>query len=539
MNFWNNLSLQLKLQLTIVLFMVITLIFGQLWIQQRFEQQAIKQAKNTIVDSADFIANALTTFMITGVISERKVFLQELAKLKNIEAVHVARNDKVIEQFGKGEGEEGSRDELEKQVMKTSKTVFVEFHKNGKTFLRGIVPIIATENSYGKNCLECHEVPSGYVNGTVSVVIGLEEIQAFIVETETLLWVGQIGWQILLFIIIMFIMQLLLTKPIQRVKDKIKDISQQNDLTLKVEYGQNDELGQIATQTNHLLETLNDEFRKIGADADSVSNFAKSLKESSSQINERSVLQGNKLNDIVAAVEEITRTTSMVAANTTEVASLSEDASQAAIKGGDIIKQTIDAIYYIKETVVSIASTITSLQERSQQIGDITTVIDDIAEQTNLLALNAAIEAARAGEQGRGFAVVADEVRKLAERTSKATQEITERIKSIQAETGKAAEGMQKGQEDVDAGVKNAAEAGESLGQIVNLVEDVSSKISHIATSMEEQKNAIEEIARNVHEVAGHANDNAKDIEGANKVSQEMEHVSADLHNLINTFKYQ
>ena len=337
MKYWNNLSLQLKLQLAIVVFMVITLLFGQFWIQKRFEKQARKQAETTIIDNANLIGNALTTMMVTGVVSERIVFLKELENLPNIEEIHIARNRKVIDQYGVGEGSEGTSDSYEKEVMRTGKTLFVQGEKNGKPILKGIVPLIATENTFGKNCLECHDVPSGYVNGTISVSINLDEVDGLIHGTEVLLWYGQIGWQVLLFLIIMFIMQVLLTKPIHKVKETIKHIAQDNDLTLKVTYQNNDELGQIATQLNQLLERLQQDFIRIGTDADNVSKLSKTLKNSSEHINERSILQESKLTDIVAAVDEITRTTAMVADNTSEAASLSEDASQAALKGGDII----------------------------------------------------------------------------------------------------------------------------------------------------------------------------------------------------------
>ncbi len=519
-------------------FMVATLPFAQMWVQKRFNEQAVQQAKIAITDLQEFTANAITTMMLTGVISEREVFLSQLTKLPNIVDVRIRRNKLVIEQFGEGINGESKPDEVEKRVMKTGKSEFIFFEKDGKRLLRGVAAERASHNRLGKDCLACHDVPDGYVNGTISLTVSLEEIDEYIAGTETALLIGQISWQVLVFLVIMMIMSVLLTKPIKEVSQTLKEICDNNDLTRSVSYSMNDELGVIASEVNELLDKLKQDFQQFSVSAEQVSSSSGKLQEASTLINDRSSAQSAKLNDVVASVEEITHTTTLVAKNTADVAKLSETASNAAVDGGEIIQQTIDGIYRIRDTVSSIAETITGLQERSKQIGEITTVIDDIAEQTNLLALNAAIEAARAGEQGRGFAVVADEVRKLAERTSKATQEITSRIQSIQAETTKAAEGMERGQEEVENGVSLAREAGNSLSSIVKHVEDVSSKLANISVSMDEQGHAIQDIAENVSEVASHADDNAKDIQNASEIATELNELSRKLSRLIHDFRF-
>jgi methyl-accepting chemotaxis protein len=156
----------------------------------------------------------------------------------------------------------------------------------------------------------------------------------------------------------------------------------------------------------------------------------------------------------------------------------------------------------IAESVSSTAKKVDELGQSSDQIGRIIGVIDDIADQTNLLALNAAIEAARAGEQGRGFAVVADEVRKLAERTTKATKEIAEMMRTVQEETKVAVAAMEQGTKQVEEGVTTTSRAGDSLKQIIHMSEQVGEMITHIATAATEQSSATEEINNNMDQIA-------------------------------------
>ncbi|HXI10416.1 MAG TPA: methyl-accepting chemotaxis protein, partial [Thermodesulfobacteriota bacterium] len=196
----------------------------------------------------------------------------------------------------------------------------------------------------------------------------------------------------------------------------------------------------------------------------------------------------------------------------------------------------ITAMKEVAESTAVTARTIKELGKSSEEIGTIVSVINDIADQTNLLALNAAIEAARAGEQGRGFAVVADEVRKLAERTTKATKEISGMIKTIQNETGKAVGAMDAGTDKVENGVKLANEAGDALKQIFTGVEDVTDKISHIATSAEQQSSTTDEITRNMDSIADVSKSNVASIGEVSNATDEMARLATELKELVSRF---
>jgi len=191
----------------------------------------------------------------------------------------------------------------------------------------------------------------------------------------------------------------------------------------------------------------------------------------------------------------------------------------------------------IADVVRKSAETVKELGQSSDQIGEIAQVIDDIADQTNLLALNAAIEAARAGEQGRGFAVVADEVRKLAERTTKATKEIAEMIKKIQKDTSGAVASMNRGEEEVEKGKQSALKAGDSLKEIIKGAESVVDLVNQVAAASEEQSSTAEEISKNIESINNVTNESAGGIQQIAHASEDLNRLTLNLQDLISNFK--
>jgi methyl-accepting chemotaxis protein len=233
----------------------------------------------------------------------------------------------------------------------------------------------------------------------------------------------------------------------------------------------------------------------------------------------------------------MTKTILDITKNSSIAASSSKNAGIIAQEGGRVVAETIEGMGRISIVVLKSAATVHALGKSSDQIGEIIQVIDDIADQTNLLALNAAIEAARAGEQGRGFAVVADEVRKLAERTSKATKEIALMIKQIQNDTNEAVLSMEEGTKEVERGKELADQAGEALREIIEGSEKVVDVITQVAAASEEQSSAAELISRSIEAISNVTSESATGISEIAKTSENLNRLTANLQHLISKFK--
>ncbi len=308
-----------------------------------------------------------------------------------------------------------------------------------------------------------------------------------------------------------------------------------NDLTVDIKpRSENDVLGQSFSTMKLNLSSM---VRQLGANADELVSASNEIYSSSEQMSKGATEQTDQVAQVSRAVEEMTATVMESSQNAIQATEASRNASEMAGQGGSIVGETVEGMQTIANVVKESASSIGKLAKSAEQIGEIISVIDDIADQTNLLALNAAIEAARAGEQGRGFAVVADEVRKLAERTGKATGEITEMIKSVQAETGEAVRVMESGIEEVGKGKELADQAGSSLNEIVTMSQNVMTMIERIATAAEEQSSASEQISQNVESISSVARETANGAEQSASAAEQLNRQAESLRQMVSRFQ--
>ncbi len=296
----------------------------------------------------------------------------------------------------------------------------------------------------------------------------------------------------------------------------------------------NDVLG---TAFSKMVSNLSSMVRQLTDNATQLVSAATEIASSSEEMSRGSAQQADQVNQVSTAVEEMAATIVQSSKNAGDASDAAQQASDTAGQGGKIVGDTISGMQMIAQVVRDSATSISKLEQSADQIGEIIGVIDDIADQTNLLALNAAIEAARAGEQGRGFAVVADEVRKLAERTGKATGEITEMIKGIQGETSEAVTSMESGISQVDQGRELADQAGTSLNEIVNMSSRVMDMIQQIATASEEQSSAAEQISRSIQHISNITNETASGAEQSAAAAEQLNRQAEDLRVLVGRFK--
>lgn len=328
-----------------------------------------------------------------------------------------------------------------------------------------------------------------------------------------------------------------ITGSVARMVDLIQEISGNNLAIADMEITSQDEIGKAGAALNSMKNNLRDMIQSIAGTAEHVASASEEISSSATQQSQASETQRDQTSQVATAMQEMSSTVLQVSENSNKAAEASRQAAETARHGGAIVEETLTKMRVIAESVGATARKMEELGKSSDQIGRIIGVIDDIADQTNLLALNAAIEAARAGEQGRGFAVVADEVRKLAERTTTATKEIAQMIKNIQDETRVAVTAMEAGTKQVEDGVKSTAQAGDSLKEIIHMSEQVGEMITHIATAATEQSSASEEINNNMEQIAKLVKESAVGAQQSAKACQDLSGLALDLQNMVGNFK--
>jgi methyl-accepting chemotaxis protein len=270
--------------------------------------------------------------------------------------------------------------------------------------------------------------------------------------------------------------------------------------------------------------------------ADNLASASQELSAGSEEMSQGMGEQSGRASQIATASEQMSQTVLDIAKNASVMADSATETTKMAHEGEGIVNGSIKEVRAIADTVNESSRIMSSLGEQSKQIGDIIGVIRDIADQTNLLALNAAIEAARAGEQGRGFAVVADEVRKLAERTSGATTEIEAMIGGIQHEVGLAIRSMNDGTKRVAVGVEFASKAGDALHSIVGSVQDLQAMVHQIASATEEMSSTSDQISSDIEAIASVSKETSSSSEHIARSASDLAELSSTLQRLVGRF---
>jgi methyl-accepting chemotaxis protein len=325
-------------------------------------------------------------------------------------------------------------------------------------------------------------------------------------------------------------------KPLSQAVETMGRMSK-GDLSVAIETDRQDEIGIMLTALQGMANNLKKLISEIKMTTESLASGSAELSASSEEISRNMSEQSGRASQIATAAEQMSQTVIDVAKNASIIAESASAASEKAKAGEAAVNKSIQESTAISQTVNASANVMKNLGEKSAQIGEIILVINDIADQTNLLALNAAIEAARAGEQGRGFAVVADEVRKLAERTAKATSEIGTMIRSVQDEVNEAITSMDTATRRVDTGVALSSEAGSTLREIVSSVDTLQSMVQQIASATEEMSSVAEHISGDVQSIASGANEISSGSGQIAETSSDIARQGSNLQSAVSQFQ--
>ena len=536
---FRNLALQTKLQLLIqpALLLMLGAVSLALINDNRAglldsAQQRAQAVANEVIDSANML-------MITGQIGDigtRKLLVKKLSDSGNIVGLRLMRTGQVTKQFGPGLPEEQIQDEVQRNTVASKQPYYALEDRDGKPIFRAVTPYLATHDFHGTDCMSCHQVEDGSVNGVSDIRIdlsaGFAKLHKVIIEQLLI----QMAFQVALFFFIRLIVRRFVVGPVDEIKEHLSEVINGN-MSGQVDISGRDEMGEVLCSVQSTKVLLGQIIDQIASVSGHIDDRAKHLSAAMTKVAEGSQTQSAAASTMAAAVEQMTVSIDQIAENAGEVRRISDGSAALASEGGKIVQQVVSDMEKTNRSVTNAAQTIQQLGEQSDHIHNVVKVIKEIADQTNLLALNAAIEAARAGEQGRGFAVVADEVRKLAEKTGRSTQEIAGMIEAIRASTGNAITEMVATVAMVKAGSAMAEKAGSSIVQINDGVSRSLSGVEDISSSIREQSLASREIAVNVEKVAQMSEENSASVREVFGTVEDLETFSGALEQSVRHFR--
>lgn len=508
------------------------------WAAGAQRETAIEEAKGFAQATHQMTLASLTGMMITGTIAQRSVYLDQVKQSDNITSLKVLRSDAVAKQYGQGTASDGAADATERQVMQSGKPFFQILSEAKGESLQAVIPVVASSNYLGKNCLTCHAVGEGAIMGAVSMKISLDKVNASVSDFRSRVILAAILLSIPLLGFIYYFIHRFVSCPLREMTRSLHAIAEgDGDLTRRLAVRGKDEIGESATLFNQVMEQFRHLVRTVGESADQVSAASRQLALNAEQIEASSGRQKDKSAETALAVEGMADSISTVAHNMEQVQELSMQSQERSNHGNESISTLVGEIDQVEYAVNEIATAVNEFTHSTNSINSMTRQVKDIAEQTNLLALNAAIEAARAGEQGRGFAVVADEVRKLAEKSAQSASSIDTVTQSLSQQSVKVDQSIETGLSHLRSSQDALETVAIVLGEVTGSVNEVVSKVKDVASITDHQQATSSNVTSNVESIAAMAADNSQAVSQTAQAAHHLEQLALSLQETVQRFK--
>jgi methyl-accepting chemotaxis protein len=534
-------DLKIWVRLTGAIWLMLVLAWSGMifWESKVNRQTAVEQAGSFSQSMHEATMAGLTGMMLTGTVGQREVFLDQIKQLSIIRDLRVIRGEAVTKLFGPGNAKDVHElDAIEKQVFASGKE-FIEVQSDAKgEFLRVTRPALASKNYLGKDCIMCHQVAEGTPLGVVSMKITLDQVNAAVSAQRIKSLLAAFVVSIPLLVFIWLFIRNFVTTPLEKMVSGLRDIaSGEGDLTRRLEVRSNDEIGQASTAFNQMMEKFSGLVHQVGESASQVSSASRELSGGASEVARGSHEQYLKSTATTEAVERMVKSIVSVAESTEKVHGQSRESLERSNAGNQSMAKLIGEVGMVEATVREIADTVTNFVKSTEAISNITREVKDIADQTNLLALNAAIEAARAGEQGRGFAVVADEVRKLAEKSSASAGEIDNITRALAQQSDAVQASISRGLSHIESSQGSMESVVGVLGAASSSVTLVGVGLDTIAKATEEQRAISTEAFRNIEAISEMARKNNGAIEQTASAAQTLESLADTLQSTVGRFR--
>ena len=533
-------DLKIWVRLTAAIWLTLAIIWAGAiaWTTQVNRETAIRQAQDFSQSIHEMTMAGLTGMMITGTVGQREVFLDQIKQLSIIKDLHVARSEAVIKLYGPDTKGNREMNDLEKQVMSTGQPHVSVQSNAGNAFLQVINPTKASKNYLGKDCTLCHQVPEGTVLGVVSMKVSLDSVEAEVSAFRIKIIGVALAAIAALLVIIYLLTHHFVTAPLDALRKGLRDIaSGEGDLTRRLPVNGKDEVGQAAAVFNEMMENFNQLVRQVRDSASQVSSRVAALSDNADRVSQSSHLQNEKSNEAAAAVEQLVASITSNARSAEHVQHQSQESLARANEGNRNLDTLLGEMEVVERAVKEMAESVNEFVRNTEAITHMTREVKDIAEQTNLLALNAAIEAARAGEQGRGFAVVADEVRKLAEKSSRSASEIDAITATLSAQSVSVRRTIDEGLEHLASSQASVATVSDVLHATNGSVTEVGHGLDAIASATDQQRRFSSDVEAGIESIAGMARENTGTVEQTAGAAHDLKRLAEGLAAMVGRFK--